>query len=365
MPKILSRRQLLYGVTALTSLLCASLIDSHSKYSLSATDKVITNLEAQVPVLMQAALIPGLQLAIIRNRELFWSHGFGVTNKYTKKSVTNDTIFAAASLSKPLLAYAALKMVEQGKLDLDAPLTDYTAKPYISDPRIKLITTRRVLSHTTGFPNWSGDDPLKIEFSPGTRFSYSGEGYIYLQKVVEEITQQPLNEYLHSSIFVPSGMDSSSLIWESGYQATASDGHDRQGKPTPMSKPKRASAAGSLRTTASDYAKFLMMMMQPGTIDSPRLTEASLHEMLRSQIQINQLLGWGLGWGLEKTRDGNFFWHWGDLETFKSFTIASKESGIGIVILTNSQNGLKICNRIVSLAISGKHPAFNFKMINY
>jgi CubicO group peptidase (beta-lactamase class C family) len=366
MSQFLSRRQFVnYGIKTLISISAFSLLSLHRNRSLDAADNVIANLEAQIPQLMKSALIPGLQLAIIRDRELFWSRGFGVKNRTTKKPVSNDTVFAAASLNKPLFAYAVLKMVEQGKLGLDTPLTEYTAKPYISDPRIKLITIRRILSHTTGFPNWSGSNPLTIKFPPGTRFGYSGEGYLYLQKVVEEITQQSLTEYLHQQIFVPLGMNSSSLIWQSAFQATASDGHDRKGNPTPMGKPKQASAAGSLRTTASDYAKFLAAMMKSGAIETPILTEASFNHMLQSQIKINQFIDWGLGWGLETTKDNKFFWHWGDLVTFKSFTIASRELGTGIVIFTNSQNGLKICEKIVSTAIGGQHPAFDFKMIEY
>ncbi|MEC4816577.1 MAG: serine hydrolase domain-containing protein [Scytonema sp. PMC 1069.18] len=378
MREILSRRKLLsYSTKALVGLSTFSLISLNRQLSLSAPDKldsqlslpapekIIANLEAQIPALMRSALVPGLDIAIIRDGKLFWNRGFGVQNRNTKKPVTEDTIFAAASLSKPLFAYAVLKMVEQGKLDLDTPLTEYTAKPYISDPRIKLITIRRVLSHTTGFPNWSGSDPVTIKFPPGTKFSYSGEGFLYLQKVVEEITQQPLSEYLRSSILIPLGMNKSSFIWEPAYESTASYGHDRKGKAIPMGKPKQASAAGSLRTTASDYAKFLIAMMKSDTNDSVKLTDDSINEMLRSQIKINQFLDWGLGWGLEKTRDSNFFWHWGDLVTFKSFTIASRELATGIVIFTNSQNGLKICQKIVSQAIGGQHPAFNFKMIEY
>jgi CubicO group peptidase (beta-lactamase class C family) len=360
----LSRRQLLNQAINIIGVSTFSLLTLHRNRSLAATDKLIANLEVQIPVLMRNKLVPGLELAIIRDGKIFWSSGFGVKNRDTKTPVNNDTIFAAASLSKPLFAYAVLKMVERGQLDLDSPLTEYTAKPYISDPKIKLITTRMVLSHTTGFPNWSGDEPLKINFPPGTRFSYSGEGYLYLQKVVEEITQKSLSEYLRSSILDPLEMSNSSLIWQPNYESTASYGHDRQGKPSPMSKPKQASAAGSLRTTATDYGKFLIAIMQPGSIDSPKLTEATLNEMLRSQVKINQFLGWGLGWGLEKMGNENLFWHWGDVNTFKSFTLASKKLATGIVVLTNSQNGLKICPEVVSQAIAGKHSALNLP-INY
>lgn len=366
MPKVFSRRQFLnHSRKAFISLSAFSLVSLYRNRSVFSADRIIANLEAQVPALMQGELIPGLGLAIIQNGELFWTRGFGVRNRYTNKPVTNDTVFAAASLNKPLFAYAVLKLVEQGKLDLDAPLSKYTAKPYISDARIKLIDVRKVLSHTTGFPNWSGNNPLTIKIPPGTKFSYSGEGYLYLQKVVQDITQQPIDEYLRQQILDPLEMNSSSLVWRTAYQSTASDGHDRKGKPIPMSQPKRGSAAGSLRTTATDYAKFLMAMMGSGKVDSPILTQDSLDEMLRSQIKVNRFLDWGLGWGLERVEGNQFFWHWGDLGTFKSFTIASRELKTGIVILTNSQNGLRICQKIVSQAIDGKHPAFNFWMIDY
>ena len=365
MPQISRRKLLKYGGIAFTSLSTYNLIKLLNNPSVTAIENLITNFQTQIPKLMQTALIPGLSLAIIRDGELLWNKGFGVKNRSTKQPIDDKTIFAAASLTKPLFAYAVLKMVERGQLDLDVPLTKYTDRPYISDPRIDLVTTRRILSHTTGFPNWSGNKPVWFKNQPGTKFGYSGEGFLYLQKVVEKITGQPLASYLQQQILIPFGMNSSSLVWESSYTGMASDGHNRAGKPKPMSKPKAAVSAGSLRTTATDYAQFLIAMMKPGNIDSPKLTEASLQQMLTPQIKVSQSIDWGLGWGLEKTNDGNFFWHWGDLGTFKSFTLASNESNTGIVILTNSQNGLKICEPIVRQAVGGQHPAFKFWMIDY
>lgn len=362
----ISRRQLLkYAGISFTSLSIYKLINLLNNSSVTATENLINNFEIQIPKLMRSALIPGLCLAIIRDGKIFWSKGFGVKNQSTKQPVDNQTIFAAASLTKPLFAYAVLKMVERGELDLDAPLTKYTEKPYISDPRIDLVTTRRVLSHSTGFPNWSGSKPVWFKNQPGTKFGYSGEGFLYLQKVVEKITGQPLANYLQQEILAPLGMNNSSLVWEPTYSTIASYGHNRKGKPKAMSKPKAAVSAGSLRTTATDYAQFLVGMMDPGSVDSPKLTEASLQQMLTPQIKLSRSIDWGLGWGLEKTNDGRFFWHWGDLGTFKSFTLGSKESNTGIVILTNSQNGLKICEQIVRKAVGGEHPAFKFWMIDY
>lgn len=364
MPQI-SRRQLLkQTTTAFISFSSISLINLIAD-SLSAAETVISNLENQIPKLMKNSGIPGISLAIIRNGELFWNQSFGVKHKYFKKPVTDETIFAAASLTKPLFAYAVLKMVERGEIDLDKPLTEYTDKPLIADSRIKLVTARRVLSHTTGFPNWSGSKPVWFKNNPGTKFGYSGEGFLYLQNVVEKITEKPLEAYLQQQILKPWGMNRSSLIWQPEYAKIASYGHNRQGKPKSMSKPKAAVSAGSLRTTAAEYAQFAIAMMNPGTINSNYLTEASLKQMLTSQIKLSYSLDWGLGWGLERTNKGNFFWHWGDLVTFKSFIVASKDLKTGIVILTNSQNGLKICETIVNQAIGGKHPAFKYWMIDY
>jgi CubicO group peptidase (beta-lactamase class C family) len=364
MPQISRRKFIKQGTTAFASLSSISLLKLLSD-SVSAAETITGNLETQIPNLMRNNRIPGISLAIIRDGELFWHKSFGVKHKYRKTSVKNETIFAAASLTKPLFGYAVLKMAEQKEIDLDAPLTKYTDKPLINDSRINQVTARRVLSHTTGFPNWSGSKPVWFKNNPGTKFGYSGEGFLYLQSVVEKITQQPLEEYLQENILKPWGMNSSSLIWQPEYANIASYGHNRQGKPRAMSKPKTAGAAGSLRTTAGEYAQFAIAMMKPGTVDSNNLTEASLVQMLTPQIKLSYSLDWGLGWGLEKTNIGNFFWHWGDLVTFKSFIVASKDLQSGIVILTNSQNGLKICEKIVGEAIGGKHPAFKYWMIDY
>ena len=138
----------------------------------------IAALQKRVPELLSEATIPGLSLALIRDGKTYWEHAFGVRDEKTGLPVTGETIFEAASLSKPVFAYGVLKLVDQGKLDLDAPLSRYMPQLYVEgDPRIDKITARIVLSHRTGFPNWrDAGRPLKIYFTPGERFSHSGEG---------------------------------------------------------------------------------------------------------------------------------------------------------------------------------------------
>src|SRR4029077_6187601 len=164
-----------------------------------------SQLQADIPKLMQQADVPGLSIATIQNGKPFRVYNFGLKNAETKQPVTDETIFEAASLSKPVFAYAALKLVDQGKLGLDVPLTTYLPKPYIQgEHRLAKITARIVLSPRTGFRNWRGDDnPLSIYFTPGERFSYSGEGYVYLQTVVEQIAGKPLNDLMNELVFTP------------------------------------------------------------------------------------------------------------------------------------------------------------------
>ena len=169
------------------------------------TAEIIARLEHGVPQLMHDGDVPGLSIALIRDGKLVWHHGFGVTNAETKAPVTGSTVFEAASLSKPVFAYAVLKLVDGGKFDLDKPLNQYLSGNYDvgDDPRLNQITARRVLTHTTGFPNWrpNGSPVLKIFFTPGEKFSYSGEGFVYLAKAVEHLAGEPFDAFMKKKWF--------------------------------------------------------------------------------------------------------------------------------------------------------------------
>jgi CubicO group peptidase (beta-lactamase class C family) len=338
-----------------------------------------SQLQADIPKLMQQADVPGLSIATIQNGKPFRVYNFGLKNAETKQPVTDETIFEAASLSKPVFAYAALKLVDQGKLGLDVPLTTYIPKPYIEgDDRLAKITARIVLSHRTGFRNWRGDgNPLSIYFTPGERFSYSGEGYVYLQTVVEQITGKPLNDLMNELVFTPLGMTSSSYAWRSDFDARTAYGHDADGNTTKLRKDDHANAAASLNTTAHDYALFIAAVLN-GT----GLKPATLHELQTPQIavdpectnctdrapkELSKNLFWGLGWGIERPErngaaDSNSetLWHWGDNGAFKCFVVAKPRNKSGMVLFTNSENGLAIAPAIVRDAIGRDHLAFTW-----
>jgi len=333
----------------------------------------VDNLEKLIPRLMKKADVPGLSVALISNGKVSWQRGFGVKNVETNEPITDDTVFEAASLSKTVFAYAVMKMVESETLDLDTPLNKYLPAPYIeNDDRLNQITARRVLSHTTGFPNWRpSGKPLQIYFSPGERFSYSGEGFVYLQKVVEHLSGEPLEDFMQKMVFEPLGMTDSSYLWQPKYDSLKAYAHDSAGKLAGRSKPVEANAAASLHTTAFDYAKFVAAILRRKGIK-----EASVREMLLPQIKTDETcavcferpasgklsasIAWGLGWGLEKTQNESYFWHWGDNGNVKSYVAASDKSKTGVVLFSNSANGLSIADEIIKSTIGGKLTALKW-----
>ncbi len=333
-------------------------------------DQLSAALDGLVPRLMKDGDVPGVSAAVVRDGTVLWHRAFGVKDAGTGVRVDDSTIFEAASLSKPVFAYAVAKLVDAGRLDLDAPLTKYLPGDYVEDPRLPLITARRVLSHTAGLPNWRprGQD-LKIQLTPGERFSYSGEGFVYLQKAVESVTGQTLEAVMRRLVFDPLRMTSSSYTWQDRFEGHKATGHDAGGTPLPPRRPAEAVSAASLHTTALDYARFVIAVL-----DGAGLQKKMAAEMLRPQIFVDQTcsncigkqpgplsreIAWGLGWGLQETEDGPSFWHWGDNGSgFHCYVLGYPRQRLGVVVFTNGLGGHGIIPDIVTAAVDGRHPAF-------
>jgi CubicO group peptidase (beta-lactamase class C family) len=226
-----------------------------------------------------------------------------------------------------------------------------------------------VLSHSAGLPNWrSADLPLKTYFQPGARFSYSGEGYLYLQRAVEAVTRQKAHTLVDQLVFRPLGMTRSGLIWDTRFDGNRAYPHDAFGQPALGYKPGEANAAWSLQTTATDFARFLRAVLA-----GERLTSENVRAWLRPQIDVThrgiQSLGssgepvatgvaWGLGWGLEP--DHGSFFHWGDNGPFTAFTIGSIETRNAVAIFTNGASGLSIMPEMIGHLVPGDRPSFTW-----
>jgi len=332
-------------------------VEVHAGNDLRAT------LERRVPELMRAGDVPGLSIAVIRDGWVFWGETLGVADPATGAPARTDTVFQAASLSKPVFAYLVLRLADRGVLGLDVPLVTYLPYERFADDRASRITARMVLSHTTGLPNWGGEK-LKLAFAPGERFSYSGEGFFYLQKVVEKLTGAPLAELARREVFVPLGMSRTSYVWPGDPGAA---GVDDGGNVQPTDRGQKANAAASLLTTEGDYSRFLLAVLV-GTGLKPET--AAL--MLTSQVHVPSKhgdafsaprddIGWGLGWGLAKAADGGeVFWHWGHQDAWRAFVAVRRDGRAGLLFFANSATGLSIARALADLAGMGGLPVLDW-----
>jgi CubicO group peptidase (beta-lactamase class C family) len=326
--------------------------------------------ETFIPDLMSKARIPGLSIAVIRDGKIVWTEAFGVKSVTTGGPCDKETIFEAASLTKPLFAYLALLYVADDKLNLDTPLIRYLPEQVLVDSVLKhpldkpgfrrdwfeKITARHVLSHCSGMPHGDPIDPhYPLFFEPGSEYRYSAAGYYLLQLVLENMESIPLEEIAQRRVLDPLGMTHSCLVWRDEYERTAAIGHNMFGDPQDHRRWSRAHAGASMYTTATDYARFVCAVM-----NNVQLNADETAAMLASQIEIDDHISWSLGFGLQRDSNGIAFWQWGDYGIYRNFIIAYAEPRSGVVWLTNSYYGLSIIDDLVGECVGGKAHAGKF-----
>ncbi|NIM90723.1 MAG: alpha/beta fold hydrolase [Candidatus Aminicenantes bacterium] len=329
---------------------------------------LIAELEGVIPQLMEKANIPGLSIAFIRKGKIIWNKGFGVKNAKTGEPVTEETIFEAASLTKPFFAYAVLRMVDEGLLDLDTPLIKYIPQEKIEEGLqhpmdyegfrsdwFRKITARHVLSHSSGMPHGERGKPYPLFFEPGEKYKYSAQGYWYLQNVVEHLKGKKLKELMKDYVLDPLEMKDSCMVWRDEYETQSASGHGMLSESREFRKRTRSHAAASLYTTAGDYARFVIAVMN-GT----GLKKETAKMMLVPQVEVDKDIYWSLGFGVQRFPEGDAFWQWGDYGIFRNYIIAFKKHKLGVVYFTNSFNGLSIGNEIVKGALVIKDLAIAF-----
>jgi len=343
----------------------------------------VERVEESVAAITERAGVSGLAVAIINGSQVVYVNGFGVKSEETGDPVDRETIFNAASFSKTVFAYLVMLLAEDGVIDLDKPLYEYLDKPLpdypkyadlSGDERYKKITARIVLCHTTGFPNWryfAPDGKLIIQWTPGERFGYSGEGIDLLQMVVEEVTGKGLEELARERVFEPLGMTRTSYAWNDWFEDNLAIPHDRYGRPTRYRKRGEADAAGSMATTAGDYAKLLVALL-----NSEGERKVTVEEMRRSQIDIRSRsmfgpdsredvggpdgLSWGIGWGRFDGRYGGAFFHTGHEGGTQNYNVTFADRGIGVVFLSNSDNFESVSRELAEATIGDVYSPFDW-----
>jgi len=388
----MNRRDWLTASSALLATACAR----PSESAISSKGAPVERLD--IPSLLQLASVPGMAVATVHGDDVA-VEGFGVRRAGTGDKVSGDTVFEAASLSKPIFASIVMQLAAEGMLDLTRPLASYLPLPNPSDERAGRITATHVLSHSSGWRNWrnSRDVALTADFEPGSKFSYSGEGYFFLQRVIEKLSGQGLSRLARDRVFEPLGMKTSGYIWRPDIDAALASPHTNRGQPmdsfsvksgkafaglvAEMGKPVEAwttedvekalprmdatiavlpnnmvpNAAASLLTTAHDYGTFVGWLFGAGSVQGGRPV---LDRMIVQQSTINEALGWGSGIGLERSGGRKYMWHWGDNPGFKNFVVGEPATGAAIIIFTNGNAGQRVYERVIRARSGIDHPAF-------
>lgn len=314
--------------------------------------------------------VMGAQVAVLVRGRLAWTFAYGMRNAEDKLPMTTQTNTWAASITKSVFASWVMLQVEKGKLNLDQsilsmltkPLNEY--EPYkdisdelIKDPNWKLVTPRKLLSHTAGFSNLAflsePDKKLRLHFRPGTRYAYSGEGLNLLQFAIEEKFGETIDIGMQKDLFGPLNMPGTGMIWKDSFSSNTALRYNAYGKHIGTTHKSRARGAGSMTTNVTDLARYMEALMSNKVLSS-----ATQNQMLRKQVTISSAhqfpsldltpgtegkkvgLSYGLGWGLlARTPYGPAFFKEGHGDGAQTYVICFPKSGTCMIILTNSDNG--------------------------
>ncbi len=295
--------------------------------------------------LMQERHIPTLGLGFIDNGKVVLSKVYGEL-KIGVPAPAN-TVFNVASVTKTLTTMLTLRLVNSGKWDLDEPICHYWTDPDVAaDPRSKRLTTRHILTHQTGFPNWRWMTPSKklaFEFEPGLKFQYSGEGMEYLRHALEKKFHRSLEQLADSLILKPLHMNDTHLIWKEAMLDHFAIAHNNKGEALEIIKNSEPSAADQMKTTVADYSKFLIWVMNGADLSRP------LYQLMTSplsRIKENKFIG--LGWAVYPDLDGQFgLSHSGIDPGVNTIVFVLPQSKRALLIFTNSDNGPQIYTELV------------------
>lgn len=366
-----------YRIMALLLLACNCAWAQATLKKLDGSVISTAGIDEAVNRLMQNAGVQGLGLAVLNNNKPVFVKAYGFKNKPAQALMDTATIVYGASLSKAVFGYLVMKLAEQKVIDLDKPLHQYLDKPISAyayfadldkDERWKRITARMCLSHTTGLanvrwfdptqakPDYDSLAPLKIYFTPGTKYAYSGEGFKLLQFVIEEITHKNIDALATELVFRPLHMNRTGYIWHDDFgDSNVAVGHFDNGDIDIKRKRSKPVAGGSLVTTIADYTRFTEQVMQ-----QKGLSKKSYRELFGAQIAIRSKtqfppitqetttandairLSYGLGWGVLHCPYGKAVFKEGNGESWRNYNIDFIDKGIAIIILANSESGESI-----------------------
>lgn len=326
--------------------LTESLSYEHQEKQLSSPKSSNFDNDHEIEKWLKENKVPTLGIGVIENGTLKQVKVYGEITKGV--SAPYNTIFNVASLTKPITAMVALKLVSLGKWNLDEPIYKYWTDPDVSkDPNSKLLTTRHILSHQTGFTNWRGNNKagkLHFEFAPGTKYQYSGEGFEYLRKALEAKFHKSLNQLANELTFSPLQMTDTKYFWDNKTDSLRfAIGYNSKGIAYETEKNKTANGADNLLTTIEDYGKFLTSVM-----NGEGLTPKVFDDMTTNQVETKNGKHFGLGFEIYDLGKGEYaLSHGGADKGCQTIFFIFPKTKQGIIILTNVDDGYKVYEKLL------------------
>jgi CubicO group peptidase (beta-lactamase class C family) len=331
------------GVWKLTK----SLSYDHQINMLDITKSSIFDNDTEIEKWLIENKVPTLGIGLIHGGKLQQIKVFGELKKGI--SAPYNTIFNVASLTKPITAIVTLKLVSLGKWSLDEPIFNYWIDQDIArDPNLKKLTTRHILSHQTGFTNWRGnnkDGKLHFEFEPGSKYQYSGEGFEYLRKALENKFHKTLDQLANELIFEPLQMNDSEFFWSKKTdESRFAVGYNNKAIAYETIKNKTANGADDLLTTIEDYGKFLVSVM-----NSEGLSKVVFDDMTANQVETKNRKYFGLGFEIyDLDNEEIAFSHGGADNGVQTIVFIFPKSKNGILIFTNVDDGYKVYEKLLT-----------------
>jgi CubicO group peptidase (beta-lactamase class C family) len=327
---------------------------------------------------MKALGVPAVSIAAIRNGSIDWAQAYGVSSR-EGAGVTTETLFGAASISKPVTALGVLKLVEEKKIDLDANVNLYLKRWRIPENQfteMQKVTVRELLNHTSGIGTRNGEiydphspvptfvqilngeapartQPVRVEAVPGTRFAYSNGGYLVLALLIEDVTGESFTAYMKRTVLDPIGMKHSTFQapLPSNWQALAATAYAADGKealpPARFVEPNLP--AGGLWSTPTDLARFLLEVQREYEGKSHKiLHQQTMRLMLTPNKNIVASRRWGLGFEVGGAPDNAYMRHEGS--AFFQDDMVEYLHGNGIVVMTSGGGGGELAEEIIRSA---------------
>lgn len=323
---------------------------------------------------MQHYQVPGVGIAVINNGRIEWAKGYGVIEAGGTQAVTTDTVFQAASVSKPISVTGIMLLAQAGVIDITRNVNDYLTSWHLADndlTKTNKATVQRLMSHTGGI-NVSGfagytvgnaiptllqvlnggppadTEPIGVIYEPGTRYSYSGGGMEVLQQMAEDVTKMPFRSYMKNNVFDRLGMNSSDFVqpMTGPLAARAAKGHDMNGVVLPGGwRIYPELIAAGLWTTPTDLATLFLEVQKAAVFDKGALlTQETANRILTQQPNSNSSMG--LGFALIEGKGGLIFKHSGSVFGYKSYASVYRDRGQGIAIMMNGDNGYALMMEI-------------------